>query len=127
MAISTPAQKPRGAARSTLSTAMVCRLRPGIRRYGRRSMDPNRLGADDVARLAREVLGSDLSTIDRHPVGFSNDSWQVTDTTGRSFVVKVAGLEFEPKWRSSSLAYRLAGDAGLPVPELVHFGAFDDH
>ena len=90
-------------------------------------MGPTVLGVKDVERVARRVLGSDLVMIEHHPVGFGNENWALRDARGCRYVLKVRDRGNEAKWRSSHEAYTLAAAAGLPVPDLVDVGEFDDH
>lgn len=83
-------------------------------------------GAARVERLARDVLGSGRVEVERHPVGFGGENWKLRDGDGRRYVLKIGDVANQAKWRSSHVAYDLAADAGLPVPELVHEGELDD-
>ena len=84
------------------------------------------LGVKEVEHLARQVLGADLVMIEHHPVGFGNENWALGDAGGCRYVLKVGDRGNEAKWRSSHDAYRLAAAVGLPVPDLVHVGEFED-
>lgn len=58
--------------------------------------------------------------------GHANDNWIVTTADGGRYVVKFGPVSSESKWRSAGLAHSLAGEAGVPVAPLVHFGVHAD-
>jgi hypothetical protein len=81
----------------------------------------------DIESFARHVLGSDSLVAEHHPVGFGNENWKLRDGRDYRYVLKVGDPANQAKWNSSHVAYELAAAAGVPVPELVHVGSFDDH
>ncbi|MEM9036394.1 MAG: aminoglycoside phosphotransferase family protein [Actinomycetota bacterium] len=91
------------------------------------SMDGRPLRASDVESYARRVLGSSRLVAEHQPVGFGNDNWKLRFNGDCRFVVKIGHSASEAKLNSSHLAYELASAAGLPVPELVHYGKAGDH
>jgi Ser/Thr protein kinase RdoA (MazF antagonist) len=55
-----------------------------------------------------------------------NDNWTVATADGGRYVVKFAPASSESKSRSAHLAHLLAGEAGVPVAPVVHFGVHAD-
>jgi aminoglycoside phosphotransferase (APT) family kinase protein len=90
-------------------------------------MRPPSLSAHEVEALAREVLGMDDLRAEHVPFGYGNENWRVTDTAGRSFIVKIGSNESFAKWKSASAAYELAASVGVPAPALVSFTTQGDH
>ena len=85
------------------------------------------LGVDAVERLAQRVLACRRVTVERDPVGFGNENWKLRGPGNGQYLLKVGERDNLSKWTSSHIAYELAAVVGVPVPELVHFGEFEDH
>ena len=83
------------------------------------------ISLDAALNVARDIIGEQV-TVERHPVGFGNENWMIRTADGTCrWVLKVADLRSELKWRSSHVALELARSVGVPVPELVHSGRQD--
>jgi Ser/Thr protein kinase RdoA (MazF antagonist) len=77
--------------------------------------------AGQVRRVAEAALGERSGEVQHLPVGFGNENWRVATASGAAFIVKLGPPGSAAKWAATHDVYRLGREAGLPLPELVHF------
>ena len=88
-------------------------------------MVPAARGGSDVERVARHALGRADVAVQEQLAGLSNTAWPLVDGDGGRYVLKQGPLTSAAKWTSSHRALTLAGEAGIPVPELRFAGEVD--
>lgn len=85
-------------------------------------MPEPRFTTETVHRIATAALGRGVGELEHLPVGYGNENWRVVMHSGDRFIVKLGPPGGSAaKWAATHDVYRLGRDAGLPVPELVHF------
>lgn len=85
-----------------------------------------RFTAEQVHRVAAAALGAPAEEVQHLPVGYGNENWRVATASGAAFIVKLGPPGSAPKWAATHDVYRLGREAGLPLPELVHFDPASD-
>lgn len=80
-----------------------------------------RFTAEQVHLVAAAALGQPAEEVQHLPVGYGNENWRVATSSGAAFIVKLGPPGSAPKWAATHDVYRLGLEAGLPLPELVHF------
>ena len=85
---------------------------------------PPRFDAATVRAIAADALGADIEHAVHVPVGWGNENWRVETADRRDrFVVKLGPPGSAAKWAATRIAYGVAAERGLPVPELLHADA----
>lgn len=80
---------------------------------------------EQVRRIATSAIGAPVREVQHLPVGYGNENWRVA-TSSAAFILKLGPPGSAAKWAATHDVYRLGRDAGLPLPELVHFEAAGD-
>ncbi|MEM7286988.1 MAG: aminoglycoside phosphotransferase family protein [Actinomycetota bacterium] len=78
--------------------------------------------SESVAQLTASVLADDVVLAEHLPIGFGNENWRLTTSSGERFIAKFGPSSSGAKWRSAQEAQRLAASVGVPVARLVYFG-----
>lgn len=93
----------------------------------KRKLSPAQIGA-----LTLHTLGAAVVSAEELHEGFANTVWRLALDNGRNVILKIspppdiATLTYERAMlRTETMVYRLAGPAGVPLPELLHAG-FDN-
>lgn len=85
-----------------------------------------RFTAEQVHRVVAAALGEPAGEVAYLPVGYGNENWRVATPSGAASIVKLGPPDSAPKWAATHHVYRLGRQAGLPLPELVHFDPASD-
>jgi aminoglycoside phosphotransferase (APT) family kinase protein len=90
------------------------------------SPDGPRLTAQRVSSAVAAALGEAVDDVGHVPVGFGNENWRASLSSGRVVLAKFGPLTSLPKWRSAGRAVELAAAAGVPTPPLLHLAPSGD-
>jgi aminoglycoside phosphotransferase (APT) family kinase protein len=85
-----------------------------------------RLSARRVSSAVAAALGEAVDEVEHVPVGFGNENWRASMSSGRVVLAKFGPLTSLPKWRSAGRAVELAAAAGVPTPPLLHLAPSGD-
>src|SRR3954447_24704067 len=84
-----------------------------------------RFSPDDIRVVVRHVFHTDADAVSHLPVGWGNENWRAS-VRGEKYLIKIGPRGSADKWAATTEAYRLAREAGVPVPDVLHFDAASD-
>jgi aminoglycoside phosphotransferase (APT) family kinase protein len=85
---------------------------------------PNRpcLAPQWVSAAVAAALGDAVDDVEHVPVGYGNENWRASMSSGVVVLAKFGPLASLSKWRSAGRAVELAAAAGVPTSPLLHLG-----